>query len=210
MSCSSQTDELAHLEKSMSVSYSFSFSGVVIAAGPLSGTPASRSLAHGLSYANVPVATPSRGALVLEQKFLCDVARPSAQRYIWATTWGWHDPQPWSAACLWEGHSTSNHALASCRIGRMRIQNLTGCEGKVATCWNHANTGFQTWEFLEGSCNLSAAQLSWAHPCHWSCIWGAKIVDQRLRIFPPPQSSVAQVLLNKIFPFHPEKPAARI
>jgi len=99
----------AHLEKSVSVS----FSGVVIATGPLSGTPASRSRAHGLSYANVPVATLSRGAPVLEQKLLCDMARPSTQRYIWATTWGWHDPQPWSAACLWEGHSTSNHALAS-------------------------------------------------------------------------------------------------
>ena len=47
---------------------------------------------------------------------LCDVARPSTHRYIWATTWGWHDRQPWSAACLWEGHSTSNHALASWRI----------------------------------------------------------------------------------------------
>ena len=52
-------------------------------------------------YANVPVATPSCGAPVLEQKLLCDVARPSTQRYIWATTWGWRDPQPWSAACLW-------------------------------------------------------------------------------------------------------------
>jgi len=54
----------------------------------------------------------------------------------------------------------------------MRIKNPTGCEGKVATCWNHANTGFQTWEFLEGSCNLSAAQLSWAQPCHSSCMQG--------------------------------------
>jgi len=58
MSCSPQTDELAHLEKSVSVSYSLSFSGVVIAMGPLSGTPASRSHAHGFSYANVPVAMP--------------------------------------------------------------------------------------------------------------------------------------------------------
>jgi len=47
----------------------------VIASGPLSGTTVSRSLAHGLSYANVPVATPSRGAPVLKQKLLCDVAR---------------------------------------------------------------------------------------------------------------------------------------
>ena len=165
----------AHLEKSVSVSYSLSFSGVVIAAGPLSGTPASRSLAHGLSYANVPIAMPSHGAPVLEQKLLCDMVCQSTQWYIWATTWGWHDPQPWSAACLWEGHSTSNQALASWWIGRMRIQNPTSCEGKVATCWNHANTGFQTWEFLEGSCNLSAAQLSWAHPCHWSCMQGGPI-----------------------------------
>jgi len=70
----------------------------------------------------------------------------------------------------YEGHSTSNHVLASWRIRRMWIQNPTSCEGKVVTCWNHANTGFQTWEFLEGSCNLYAAQLSWAHPCHWSCM----------------------------------------
>jgi len=102
------------------------------------------------------------------------VAHPSTQRYIWSTTWGWHVPQPWSAACLWEGHSTSNHALASWRIRRMRIQNPTGCEDKVATCWNHANMGFQTLEFLEGSCNLSTAQLSWAHPCHWSCLQGGQ------------------------------------
>ena len=73
---------LAHLEKSVSVSFNLSFSGVVIAAGRLSGSPASRSLAHGLPYANVPVATLSRGAPVLEQKLLCDVARPSTQRYI--------------------------------------------------------------------------------------------------------------------------------
>jgi len=39
---------------------------------------------------------------------------------------------------------------------------------------DHANTGFQTWEFLEGSCNLSAAQFSWAHPCHWSCMQGGQ------------------------------------
>ena len=83
--------------------YSLSFSGVVIAAGPLSGTPASRSLAHGLSYANVPVATPSRAAPILEQKLLCDVARPSTQRYIWATTWGWQD----SSSIV--KHSTSNY-----------------------------------------------------------------------------------------------------
>jgi len=89
-------------------------------------------------------------------------------------TWGWHDPQPWSAACLWEGHSSSNHALAPWRIRRTRVQNPTGCEGKVAMCWNHANTGFQTWELLEGSCNLSATQLSWAHPCHWSCMQGGQ------------------------------------
>ena len=163
-----------HLDKSVSVSYGLSFSGVVTAAGLLSGTPASRSLAHGLSYANVPVATPSRGAPVLEQKLLCDVACLSTQRYIWATTWGWHDPQPWLAACLWEGHSTSNHALASWWIRRMRIQNPSSCEGKVATCWSHANTGLQTWEFLEGYCNLSAAKLSWAHPCHWSCMQGGQ------------------------------------
>jgi len=75
-------DELAYLEKSASVSCSLSFSGVVIAAGPLSGTPASRSLAHGLSYVNVPVATSSRGAPVLEQKLLCDMARLSTRRYI--------------------------------------------------------------------------------------------------------------------------------
>jgi len=49
MSCSSQIDELAHLEKSVSVSDSLSFSGVAIAAGPLSGSPARRSLAHGLT-----------------------------------------------------------------------------------------------------------------------------------------------------------------
>ena len=67
MSCSSKTDELAHLDKSVSVSYSLSFPGVVITAGPLSGTPASRSLAHGLSYPNVPLATPSRGALFLNK-----------------------------------------------------------------------------------------------------------------------------------------------
>jgi len=72
----------------------------VIAAGPLSGSPASRSLAHGLPYANVPVATLSRGLPVLEQKLLCDVERPIIQRYICATTWDWDDPQPWSAACL--------------------------------------------------------------------------------------------------------------
>ena len=144
------------------------------AAGPLSGTPASSSLAHGLSYANLPVATPSSGVPLLEQKLLCDVARPTTQRYIRATTWGWHDPQPWSAACLWDGHSTSNHALPSWRISHMRIQNPTGCDGKVATFWNYPNTGFQTWEFLEGSCNLSAAQLSWAHPCHWSCMQGGQ------------------------------------
>jgi len=43
---------------------------------------------------------------------------------------------------------------------------LTRLIRREATCWNHANAGFQTWGLLEGSCNLSAAQLSWAHPCH--------------------------------------------
>jgi len=52
--------------------------------GASSGTSASRLLAYGLFYENVPLATPSRGAPVLEQKLLYDVARPSTQRYIWA------------------------------------------------------------------------------------------------------------------------------
>jgi len=42
--------------------------------GASSGIPASRSLVHCLSYANVPVATLSLGSPVLEQKLLCDVA----------------------------------------------------------------------------------------------------------------------------------------
>jgi len=51
----------------------------------------SKALAHGLTYTNVPVATPSCGALILEQKLLCSMVRPSTQRYICVTTWGLQD-----------------------------------------------------------------------------------------------------------------------
>jgi len=56
----------------------------------------------------------------------------------------------------------------------------------------------------------TSLQLSCLGPTHATDLAcrGDKMVDQRLRIFPPP--SVAQVLLNEIFPFYPERPAARI
>jgi len=76
-------DEPAHLRQVSllilrKVSCSLYISGLVIAAGPLSSTPASRSLAHDLSYANVPGATPSRGAPVFEQKLLRGASEYSA------------------------------------------------------------------------------------------------------------------------------------
>jgi len=49
-------------------------------------------------------------------------------------------------------------------------ENPNGCEGKVATCWNHAKAGSQMWGLLEGSCKFSEAQSSRVHPCHWSCM----------------------------------------
>jgi len=179
--------------------------------GASSCTSASRSLTHGLSYTNVPIATPSRSALVLEQKLLCDMAHPSTQRHIWATTWGWHDPQPWSAAFLWEGHCTSNHALASWRLKHMRIQNSTGCDGKVAMCWNHMNARSWTWELLEGPCNLSAAQFSWAHPCHWSCMQGGPDSGTKdANLSSTLIISCASFAQHNFFLFYPERSAMRM
>ena len=58
----------------------------------------------------------------------------------------------------------------------------------------------------------TSLQLSCLGPTHATdhACKGAKMVYQRLRIFPPPQSSVAQFLLNEMFPFYPERPAAGI
>ena len=74
----------------------------------------------------------------------------------------------------------------------------------MVTCWNHTNAGLKHgryWKFPVTSLQLSRLESTHAtgHACR-----GGKMVDQRLRIFPPSLSSVAQVLLNAYFPFMQE------
>ena len=73
----------------------------------------------------------------------------------------WYDPQPWLAACLWEGHSTSNHALASWRIRRIsrawKNVNFLGSLSKFPV--GHSGRKSPLYDVTKGICFLENVAL---------------------------------------------------
>jgi len=99
---------------------------------------------------------------------------------------------------LGRGHAYEKDTLVYFKPSACLLANQVYKDAESHRLWRQGGDVLETrecmlpkWELLVGSSNFSAAQLSWAHPCHWSCTQGTKMVD--------PQSSVVQVLFNAFF-----------
>ena len=102
------------------------------------------------------------------------------------------------------------HSLASWRIRRMRIKNPTGCEGKVATCWNHRMQAPKHGSYWKVP--ATSLQLSCLGPTHSTdharrgARWWIKGCESFLHF----NHQLRKFCSAQFFPFYRERPAARI